>query len=525
MTRFVVIGGGVSGLAAARVLAGASPVSEAAAGATVGAGASVVLLEASPALGGKVSTGSFAGGPVEMGPDQFLRRDPSAERLCRLLGLGDDLVPPGAGSAAVFAGSRPRQLPAGLVLGVPTDLDALSASGIVHEDAIEHARGDAARDGPVLDAADVGLDASDDLGRERSAGELLRRRLGDEIVDRLVDPLLGGINAGSVDYLSLGTVAPHIARQLVGHWDVIAPLAAMSPPAGARMAGDPAAGDPAAGDPAAGAAAGGAAAGGARVAGAVSESPFLGVVGGLGRLVAGLGDELDQLGCDVRLGCSALSVASDESGTGYVVATSRGPLTTDGVVLAVPADIAAALLQDIAPETAQLLGGISYASVAVVTFAFDRDLPSALEGWTGVLVPRLEGAVATAVTLLSQKWPWVTAGCAARSLVRVSAGRYLDERIATMSDADLAAALAGELAHFTGITGAPIDWHVRRWPRSFPQYEPGHAARVRRSVRALRELPGIELAGALLGGIGVPACITSGERAAVAMSRSLGGVR
>lgn len=505
MKRFVVIGGGVSGLAAARVLAGASPVSEAAAGATVGAGASVVLLEASGALGGKVSTGSFAGGPVEMGPDQFLRRDPSAERLCRLLGLGDDLVAPGAGSAAVFAGSRLRQLPAGLVLGVPTDLDALSASGIVHEDAIEHARGDAARDGPSLDAADVGLDASDDLGRERSAGELLRRRLGDEIVDRLVDPLLGGINAGSVDYLSLGTVAPHIARQLVGRWDVIAPLAAISPAAGAPA-------------PGAGVA-------GARVAGAVSESPFLGVVGGLGRLVAGLGDELGQLGCDVRLGCAALSVASDESGTGYVVGTPAGPLAADGIVLAVPADIAAALLHDVAPETAQLLGGISYASVAVVTFAFDRDLPPALEGWTGALVPRMEGALATAVTLLSQKWPWVTAGCAARSLVRVSAGRYLDERIATMSDADLAGALAGELDHFTGITEAPIDWDVRRWPRSFPQYEPGHAARIRRSVRALRELPGIELAGALLGGIGVPACITSGERAAVATSRSVGAGR
>jgi len=187
VSRFVVIGGGMSGLAAARVLAGAPPVSagagglnDSAGGLNAGAGgASVVLLEASDRLGGKVLTESFAGGLVELGADQFLRRDSSAEQLCHFLGLGDDLVAPGASSAAVFARSRPRQLPARLVLGVPTDLDALAGSGIVGDEAIDHARCDADRDGPVLDAADVGLDASEDAGRERSAGAVLRARLGD----------------------------------------------------------------------------------------------------------------------------------------------------------------------------------------------------------------------------------------------------------------------------------------------------------------------------------------------------------
>jgi oxygen-dependent protoporphyrinogen oxidase len=504
VNRFVVIGGGVSGLAAARVLAGGPPVSgpggwkdddtgkEGDRGRlrrfdSGGNGTAVVLLEASGRLGGKVSTQLFAGGHVELGPDQFLRRDPSAERLCHLLGLGDDLVAPGASSAAVFAGSRPRQLPAGLVLGVPTDLDALAASGIVGDEAIEIARGDAHQDGPVLSADDVGLGTSEDVERERSAGAVLRARLGDEIVDRLVDPLLGGINAGGVDSLSLGTVAPQIARQLVGHRDVVAPLAELAPVAGEKR-----------------------------------ETPFLGLVGGLGRMVAALEDDLVRLGCDVRLESPALSVAPAGTAGGYVVSTPTGPLAADGIVLAVPADIAAQLLGDIAPESARLLGEIAYASVALVTFAFDREIPASLEGWSGVLVPRIEGALTTAVTLLSRKWPWMSTDSTARSLVRVSAGRYLDSRITTMSDAALARALAGELARFTGTAVPPTDWHVQRWPRSFPQYAPGHAARVRRALGALRELPGVELAGASLGGIGVPACIASGERAAsAAVSQSV----
>jgi len=433
-----------------------------------------------------VGTGSFDGGSVDTGPDQFLRRDPSAERLCHYLGLGADLVAPGARTAAVFAGSGARQLPAGLVLGVPTDLDALAASGIVGRQAVDQARGEGDRDGPLLDAADVGLDDSEDPSRERSAGEILRRRLGDDIVDRLVDPLLGGINAGGVDYLSLGTVAPQIARQLVGHRDVIGPVAAVAPPT--------------------------------EVSGVVRESPFLGLRGGLGRMVARVEDELCRLGCDVRLDCPAVKLSLADTGTGYVVATPAGVLAADGIVLAVPADRAAQLLDGIAPEVAQLLGEIAHASVAVATFTFEADLPPSLAGWTGILVPRQEGALTTAVTLLSQKWPWATSSRTARSLVRVSAGRHLDDRIATMVDTELAGALAGELAHFAGITQAPTDCHLQRWPRSFPQYVPGHAARIRRCRRRLAELPGIELAGASLGGIGIPACITSGERAAFVLS-------
>jgi oxygen-dependent protoporphyrinogen oxidase len=510
MRRVVVIGGGVSGLAAARLLSGASPVSDGAGAAGGLEGASVILLEASGSLGGKVSTGVFAGGSVELGPDQFLRRDPSAERLCRHLGLGDDLVAPAAVSAAVFSGSKPRRLPAGLVLGVPTDLDALAASEIVGDDALDEARSDADRDGPVLSAGDVGLDTGEDPALERSAGAILRARLGDEIVEHLVDPLLGGINAGCVDFLSLGTIAPQIAGRLVGRRDVVAPLRQMVPPGETVPSGEtvPPGETVRPGET-------------VPPGSSATESPFLGVVGGLGRLVEGLGHELDALGCEVRLGCPALGVASSTTGSGYVVSTPAGDLAADGIVLAVPAGVAAVLLGVLAPEAARPLGEITYSSVALVTFAFDEDVPSSLEGWSGILVPRVEGALTSAVSLLSQKWPWMASGSGARSLVRVSAGRHLDTRIDAMTDDELSGALRAELARYAGITAPPAACHVQRWPRSFPQFAPGHAARIRRSLRALGELEGLALAGAALGGIGIPACITSGERAAVTATRAM----
>jgi protoporphyrinogen/coproporphyrinogen III oxidase len=503
VTTYVVIGGGVSGLAAARVLAGECPAGDrpadeiagaattapaggaggggaAAHGGTSGASAHVIVLEASDQLGGKVRSGRIGGEPVELGPDQFLRRDPSAERLCRRLGLGDDLLPPSALSAAVFSHGTPRQLPAGLVLGVPTDLDALAASGIVGPEAIEYAHEDPERPGRAIDLADVGLDGSSDTGRERSAGAVLRPRLGDEIVDRLVDPLIGGINAATVDGLSLGTVAPQIARALVGHRDVIVPLTRVAPRAA--------------------------------VATPVA-SPFLGLAGGLARIVTKLGAELRNLGCDLRLGCPALALTS--TGSGYLVDTPGGQISADGVVIAVPGPVATRLLEQVAPQAASALSTIAYSSVAVVTYVFEPGAVASLEGWSGVLVPRVEGALMTAVTFLTKKWPWMEHS--GRPLVRVSAGRHLDDRIAALGDAELARELASDLERFTGIDATRATANVHRWTQAFPQYAPGYAARITTARRALAEAPTLQLAGATLGGIGIPACITSGEHAALAV--------
>lgn len=464
---YAVVGAGVAGLAAARLLAGLEPVSEGAAG---NGGARVVLVEASDRPGGKVRTGEVAGVPVELGPDQFLRRDPSAERLARHLGLGDRLRAPAGGTAGIYARGELRRLPAGLVLGVPTDLEALAASGIVSREglaAIERGVGRAA----AYSAGELGL--GDEPGaEEQAAGELLRPQLGDEVVDYLVDPLLGGINAGRVDSLSLAVTAPGVARALLGERHVLSALGALPPPT------------------------------------ANGGPVFYGLEGGLGDLVAAAAGELQAAGVELWLGTAARSLAGGPGG--YLLETSGGTLACEGVVLAPPAGQTARLLQELAPAAARLLGDVVYADVSLVTFAFEEGALVLPEGWTGLLVPAREGRLMTAATFSSRKWPWMRRPGV--ELLRVSAGRFGDERASRLGDEELAEVLLAELRQVSGSSAPLLDRLVTRWRASFPQYRPGHRAGIARARQALP--PGVALAGAALGGIGIPACISSGERAA-----------
>jgi oxygen-dependent protoporphyrinogen oxidase len=468
---YVVIGGGVAGLAAARVLAGSPPVSLDESRSFEPA--RVVLLEASGRLGGKVATGELLGAPVELGPDQFLRRAKSAESLVMALGLGDDLVAPAKTSAGVYAKGKLRQLPTGLLLGIPTDLEALAKSGIVSSEGVARARMDQQLDGPPFEPGELGLGENGSM--ERSAGEILRRRLGDEVVDYLVDPLLGGINAGRVDHLSLAVTAPAVAEALCGKREVLGPLRASlpaSPPAGAV---------------------------------------FYGVRGGLSRIVSALAIELAATGVETRLSSPVEAIWKTE--TGYLVKTGGDSVACDGVVLALPAPAAADLLGALSPGAATALGSVAYADVALVSFGYPAGLIDCPEAWSGFLVPAREGYLMSAATFVSRKWPEHSRPGV--EIVRVSAGRYLDTRPAELSDDELAERLAGELIEITGVSTEPIEHLVTRWPGSFPQYRPGHRAAMLRALSFLEELPGLALAGAALGGIGLPACISSGEQAAL----------
>lgn len=507
MRTLVVVGGGVSGMAAARLLAGARRLGSGGDPAPFSLpGARVVLLEASSRLGGKVLTGNVDGVPVELGPDQFLRRDPVAELWCESLGLDSSLVAPAARVAGVWSYGALRPLPAGLVLGVPTDLGAVRSSGVVSAEGCARAALDAALPGEPLGPAELGLWPAEEAdGRspkgtgERSAGAILRARLGDEIVDRLVDPLLGGINAGGVDRLSLSTVAPAVARALVGTRQVMEPLRPLAPPLYA-IRGEGASRTP---------------------------SPFFGLAGGLGRLVDAAAAELDALGVEVRLSSPASKVVlSTDGGSPAVVVLASGEhIEADGAVLALPPSQAAGLLESSLPAAAGRLASIPSASVTVTTFAFEAGDVDVPPGWTGFLVPRVEGLLTTAVTFLSQKWPWTLdatgaalGGRGCRLLLRVSAGRFDDERPGGLGDEELAHRLLAELGQLLAVRGRPRTTHVQRWEDAFPQYLPGHAARIRAVLSEVSSTGCLAVAGALLGGIGIPACIASGEAAAFALS-------
>jgi protoporphyrinogen/coproporphyrinogen III oxidase len=490
--RVVVVGAGVTGLATAHRLHADHP------------GIEIVVLEADDRVGGKVSSDTFDGLVVDCAADAFLARVPEAVALCGELGLADQLVHPATGSALVLADGVLRRLPAGLVLGVPTDLDALAASGIVspagvaraaqdlaaqdpdaqdpdaqHPDAAQRATGDADAANPLVAAAD------------ESVGSLVRRRLGDEVLERLVAPLLGGVNAGDADRLSLAAGAPQLAE--VAHEpSLIRALRARAP---APTGGAP--------------------------------SPvFAGFTTGTATLLAALVAAL-PVGA-VRTGVAVTAIdpmpaPAARSAADFVVHTTAGDLTADAVVLAIPAHRLAPLI-DALPgdlhEVAVGLGELEWASVvmtalAVRTEAVDHPLDA-----SGYLVPAAERRTVTAASFSSTKWAHLRRP--GRALLRVSAGHADDDHIMHLSDNELLAALQADLSGHIGMSAAPEAARITRWERSLPQYRPGHPDRSRRWQQQTWEThPGLWLTGASFEGLGLPACIRQGTAAAARVGAHL----
>jgi protoporphyrinogen/coproporphyrinogen III oxidase len=485
-----VVGGGVAGLAAAWELSGG-------AGGPGPGTPRVVVLEATGRLGGKLRAEAFGGGAVDVGPDGFLGRRPEAADLCREAGLGGDLVPIGASGAAVWAGGRRRTLPGHLALGVPTRFGATARSRVLG------ARGSLRL---LVDVLLPRRDLRGPLG-DRAIGPLVAHKLGRRVVERLVDPMVGGIYAGSVDDMSAAAVYPlllAVAQQPGGFMRAL------------RRAGQITLGTgSSAGAPEAGAAG----------AGPDEQTPaFWSLRDGLGSLGERLGAALAARGVTVSLDCPVARLERDGP-SHWTLDTARGPVRADGVVLAVPARAAADLLAAHDAEAATLLRGIDHASVAVITLAYPEGaVPEGLVG-TGLLVPHgtptppdlgLEGPfLATACTYLSVKWPHLSRPGAC--LLRASVGRFGDDRPAALADDELVARVTAELAALLGIEGSPISALVTRWPDALPQYRVHHLLRVTGIEAAVRRLGGLAVAGAPYRGVGIPACVASGRAAARAL--------
>ena len=444
MKTVVIVGGGITGLAAAWYLT------------TADDAPAVTVLEAGDRFGGKIRTEPFAGVPVEAGPDTVLARVPWGLDLLHDLGLDADVVAPATGRAFVWAQGKLRPLPDGLVLGVPADIGPLAASGILSP----------------MGLARAGLDLvlpRRDRGPDPTIADVIGGRFGKEALDRLVDPLLSGINAGRADHLSLAATAPDVAAVAATSRSLLLGLRAR------RGAHPP--------DP--------------------SQPVFASVRGGLGRLVERLTEALTERGVDLRTDAPV----TDLDGLRRDV---------DAVVLTIPAHVAAPLVAPHSPAAGAELAAINHASVAVVTFAYpDGAVAHPLDG-SGFLVPRSHGWLLTAGTFVSSKWPALKPE--GQVLLRASAGRAGDDRVVRLSDDELAAALHHELAIALGIIGEPAGVRVDRWPRSFPQYDAGHQARVARIEAALADdLPGVLVAGAPYRGVGIASCIRQAREVATAV--------
>jgi oxygen-dependent protoporphyrinogen oxidase len=482
-----VVGGGIAGLSAAWELTCAAP------------GTRVVVLEADGRLGGKLRTGAIGGRAVDLGPDAFLARRPEAVALCHELGLGEELVSPGARHAFVWARGQLRALPAGLALGVPTRLYPLARSGILSPFGVGRAAVDLLgwpprRRAPVSN------------GPDRPVADITRQRLGHEVTERLVDPLIGGIHAGDTTTMSAAAVFPAL-------------LAASARPGSLMRALRPAAT--------------------ASATSAMSEKSaphdhknapdseppvFYGVRGGLARLIDALSTSLAARGVDLRLRTPVEHLAWRGPGDpespvparpGWVLHTPTGTLESDAVVIATPAGSAAALLDPVDPTLAAMLGAVAYANVTLVTMQFPAaGVERSLDG-TGFLVPAPTGCLMTACTWLTSKWPELQRP--GDVLLRASAGRFGDDRASAMSDDEVVARVLEELGPMVGLRARPTEAVVTRWTDAFPQYAVGHVDRVRSLEEAATHLPGLALAGAAFHGVGIPACIASGRRAAGAV--------
>ena len=449
--RVVVVGGGIAGLAAAHALAVLPADTRPA----------VTLFEADGRLGGKVMTVNLGGLRVEAGPDGFLTRLPAAVELCRRLGLAGELVAPGQAPAAIWSRGSLRQIPSGLVLGLPASPTQLIRSGILSWRGIARAALE-----PLLPRSSTQGDIS--------VADLVIPRFGRQVFDRLVDPLLSGIYAGRADQLSAGAVVPQLVELAQTHRSLLLGLRRLPK---------------------------------SRESGPALNS----LSSGLETMVTTLANVIENA-VDIQIGTSVTSVQPGASRTYSVELATGAPVQADAVILAAPAYATSMMLASASPELSAELASIPYASVATVALAYPRQaLARPLQG-SGFLVPRDERRLLVGSTWVTAKWPHLGSGD--QVLIRCAVGRAGDDRWQSLDDEQMIEAVHAELAEAMGLRSQPAEAKVIRWPRAMPQYEVGHAARLRRIEERLARLPGVFLAGAAYRGVGLTACIQQGREAA-----------
>jgi len=446
----IVVGGGITGLVATYELARA--------------GVQVTLCERSGRLGGKIRTTRLDGFLIESGPDSFIRQRPAAVELARDLGLEHALIEPSEPRVVhVLVGGKLHPLPEGMGLGLPTRLGPLLST-------------------PLFGARDklrMGLDLvrpRGPLDGDVAVGALLRRRLGNALVERLAGPLLGGVYGTPIDELSTLAVVPHLRQAERDQRSLLlaAVAAERSRPGGRR-----------------------------------SGSPFVSLENGVGQLVdalVGCIGRADTVG--VRTACEVTSV--ERRGAGAVVTLAGGErIAADAVVLATSAPVAAHLLETAAPTSARHVRSIPHGSTAVVSLGYRGDQLAGEHLTHGFLVAQGEAAAIDACTVSSCKW----SGRAPDGtlLLRAFAGARRPELLGA-NDADLVRVVHHDVASALGIVGNPIVAHVARWEGCMPQYTVGHLDRVAAALSSLEDSPFV-LAGAAFRGAGLPDCISQGRGA------------
>ncbi|MFE0691698.1 protoporphyrinogen oxidase [Streptomyces sp. JH002] len=457
----VVVGGGIAGLAAAFFLRD-EPVR-------------VTVLEGSSRLGGKLSVSEVAGAAVDEGAEGLYIYRPRTTGLIADAGLGEKVVTASATSTAIWTRGALRPLPTGQFMGVPSDLDELAGSGLLSGAGVARAREDALRP-----AAERGGDVS--------VASFVAGRLGQEVVDRLVDPFLSEVCSGRSEDLSFEAMLAPLANASRTHASLAGAAGSLIPP------------PPAPGE----------------------ERPpgIATIAGGLGTLPPVLAEAVRAAapGSAVRTGTTVTALARTADGWRVTVDSAAGPesLDADAVIVATPAGPTAKLLAATPGTSAAVasLADIPYTGRTVVTLAYRRGaLPASLaeQGVCGYRVPAVDGKLVKAVTFSTVKWPHMADDV---DLVRCTLGRVGEEDALRRDDADLVAVAAAEVAGATGLSGGPVATRVNRWEDALPQYTVGHLERVERIRASVAGMPGLAVCGAAYDGVGVGNCIASARKAA-----------
>ncbi|MET9172112.1 protoporphyrinogen oxidase [Streptomyces misionensis] len=458
--QVVVIGAGIAGLAAAHRL--------------LTRGARVTVLEAADRVGGKLLPGEIAGVRVDLGAESMLARRPEAVALARETGLADRLRPPAVASAAIWTRGALRPMPKGHVMGVPGTAAALS--GVLSEEGLARSERDA-----ELPRTEVGDDVA--------VGEYVAARLGREVVDRLVEPLLGGVYAGDAYRLSMRSAVPQLFQAARAHTSLTEGVREIQAKAAASRQTGPV---------------------------------FMGIEGGVGTLPLAVAESVRARGGEILTGTPVTALRREPAG-GWRVTAGERALRADAVVVAVPAPAAARLLREESPAAAAELSAVEYASMALITLAYRRADLSLPEG-SGFLVPPVDGRTIKAATFASQKWGWIAEDDPETVVLRTSVGRYGETAVLGRDDADLVDVSRHDLREAAGVEAAPVETRVTRWTDGLPQYPVGHHARVARIREHIAKLPGLAVCGAQYDGVGIPGCIASAHAAVDQLSGDLGGV-
>jgi oxygen-dependent protoporphyrinogen oxidase len=441
MTRsYCVVGGGISGLTAAYRLRQSA-----------GDDATITLFDPADRLGGVLRTEQVAGVSVDVGAEAFIVRRPEMPALLAELGLANDQLGTTGARPLIYSQKRLHPLPTGTLVGIPSSAESLA--GLVNDATLARI------------AAEPAQPLSWQPGADPAVADLIAERFGEQVVARSVDPMLGGVYAGSAATIGLRSAAPTLAAGL---------------DAGATSVTDAV----------------------RQALTSVTAGPIFGAVGGGYRVL------VEELALRSRATWVQTAVAGIEAvpAGGWNVRDDTGAQwQADGVILAVPAARLAGLVDTVAPRTAAAAGCIHSASSAVLAMAVPRGI--AFPPNSGVLVVSGEQLHAKAITLSSRKWGRRTDV----ELLRLSFGRFGDDLAIRASDDDLLAWALEDLATVFQLTIDPVDVCTQRWPDAMPQYGPGHRDLVAELRAGLP--PTLAVAGSYLDGIGVPACIGAAGRA------------